>query len=116
MMAGGTDAHSGHPSHSLEPAMTHDSLMEVDTKDNTGMEAGLTYQPQVRHIIISCDMRSHDADQATDIEPSSGPLTELKPVKQSVTYDNQTGKVYAELGTSVTTSRPPAALGKRVQW
>ena len=45
MMAGGTDAHSGHPGHSLEPALTHsDSLMEVDTKDNTGMEDGLTYQ------------------------------------------------------------------------
>ena len=55
MMAGGTDAHSGHPSHSLEPAMTHDSLMEVDTKDNTGIETGLTYQPQVRRI-IRCDM------------------------------------------------------------
>ena len=49
MMAGGTDAHSGHPGHSLEQAaMTHtDTLMEVDTKDNTDMEDGLTYQPQV---------------------------------------------------------------------
>ena len=32
--------------------------------------------------------------QASDLEPSSETLTELKPVKQSVTYDNQTGKVY----------------------
>ena len=31
--------------------------------------------------------------QASDLEPSSETLTELKPVKQSVTYDNQTGKV-----------------------
>ena len=54
MMAGGTDAHSGHPGHSLDPALTmtvgHDSLMEVDTKDNSGMEDGLTYQPQVRGL------------------------------------------------------------------
>ena len=49
MMAGGTDAHSGHPGHNLEQAaMTHtDTMMEVDTKDNTDMEDGLTYQPQV---------------------------------------------------------------------
>ena len=111
-MAGGTDAHSGHPGHSLEPALTHsDSLMEVDTKDNTGMEDGLTYQPQVSlHVErATCD----DLIQAADLEPSSGQLTELKPVKQSVTYDNQTGKVYAELGTSAAASRPPAGLGER---
>ena len=63
------------------------------------------------------------------MEPSSETLTELKPVKQSVTYDNQTGKVmmmmmimmtmmimmmmkvYAELGTSSVSARPPAPLG-----
>ena len=66
--------------------------------------------------------------QASDLEPSSGTLTELKPVKQSVTYDNQTGKVmmmmimmtmmimimmkvYAELGTSSVSARAPAPLG-----
>ena len=65
--------------------------------------------------------------QASDLEPSSETLTELKPVKQSVTYDNQTGKVmmmimmtmmimmmmkvYAELGTSSVSARAPAPLG-----
>ena len=59
-------------------------------------------------IMVTCIMMM---SQAADLEPSSGPLTELKPVKQSVTYDNQTGKVYAELGTSAATSRPPTGLG-----
>ena len=61
--------------------MAPDTMMEVDTKDGTTVEDNLTYQPQA------------------DIEPAET-LTELKPVKQSVTYDSQTGKMYAELGTS----------------
>ena len=40
-------------------------------------------------------------------------LTELKPVKQSITYNNMTGRVYAELRTSAAASRPPAGLGER---
>ena len=61
--------------------MAPDTMMEVDTKDGSTVEDNLTYQPQA------------------DIEPAET-LTELKPVKQSVTYDSQTGKMYAELGTS----------------
>ena len=57
------------------------SIMEVEEKELTS--ESLTYQPQV------------------DLEPAET-LTELKPVKQSVTYDSQTGKMYAELGTSNT--------------
>ena len=55
-------------------------MMEVEEKELTS-ETSLTYQPQV------------------ELEPAET-LTELKPVKQSVTYDSQTGKMYAELGTT----------------
>ena len=55
------------------------TMMEVEEKELTS--ESLTYQPQV------------------ELEPAET-LTELKPVKQSVTYDSQTGKMYAELGTT----------------
>ena len=56
------------------------TLMEVEDKELTSET--LTYQPQA------------------ELEPAET-LTELKPVKQNVTYDSQTGKMYAELGSSV---------------
>ena len=63
----------------VETKMTVATIMEVEEKELAS--ESLTYQPQV------------------DLEPAET-LTELKPVKQSVTYDSQTGKMYAELGTS----------------
>ena len=55
------------------------AMMEVEEKELAS--ESLTYQPQV------------------ELEPAES-LTELKPVKQSVTYDSQTGKMYAELGST----------------
>ena len=66
------------------------TLMEVEDKELTS--ESLTYQPQA------------------ELEPAET-LTELKPVKQNVTYDSQTGKMYAELGTTSGQSR--AQLGAR---
>ena len=60
------------------------TLMEVEDKELTS--ESLNYQPQA------------------ELEPAET-LTELKPVKQNVTYDSQTGKMYAELGTSSGQSR-----------
>ena len=60
------------------------AMMEVDPKDGPS----LTYQPQA------------------DLEPAET-LTELKPVKQNVTYDSQTGKMYAELGSSNSNNSRP---------
>ena len=55
---------------------------------NVKMVEDITYQPQ--------------ADPAS-LEPTD--TIELKPVKQNVTYDTSTGKMYAELGSSSVTTQ-----------
>ena len=40
-------------------------------------------------------------------------ITELKPVKQNVTYDTSTGKMYAELGASTPCPAPPSVTNSQ---
>ena len=42
-------------------------------------------------------------------------ITELKPVKQNVTYDTSTGKMYAELGASTPCPAPPSVTAPNNQ-
>ena len=42
-------------------------------------------------------------------------ITELKPVKQNVTYDTSTGKMYAELGASTPCTNPPSVTAPNSQ-
>ena len=42
-------------------------------------------------------------------------ITELKPVKQNVTYDTSTGKMYAELGASTPCPNPPSVTAPNSQ-
>ena len=46
------------------------------------------YQPQVSHLISSGE------------EEGGAKVATMKPVKQTVTYDSSTGKMYEELGSS----------------
>lgn len=46
------------------------------------------YQPQVSHLISSGE------------EESGAKVAAMKPVKQTVTYDSSTGKMYEELGST----------------
>jgi hypothetical protein len=54
----------------------------------------------------------------SELEPGQveATITELKPVKQNVTYDTSTGKMYAELGASTPCPAPdssrPASQGQ----
>ena len=87
------------------PANPECSVMEVDSTNivtdkepnaviaNVKMVEDMTYQPQ--------------ADPSS-LEPTD--TIELKPIKQNVTYDTSTGKMYAELGsTNATNQEAPAA-------
>ena len=60
------------------------------------MQILLPIQHQYQYIKIF--LRSHFQVEAT--------ITELKPVKQNVTYDTSTGKMYAELGASTPCPAP----------
>ena len=48
------------------------------------------YQPQV--------------NQLESLDPKTESKTEMKPVKQTVTYDSSTGKMYEELGSTSSSS------------
>ena len=74
----------------LSDTMTGDEMMEVDVKDAGVVEDSLQYQPQA------------------DLQQHTETLTELKPVKQSVTYDSSTGKMYAELGSTASERHLPS--------
>lgn len=53
------------------------------------------YQPQVSHLISSGE------------EESGAKVAAMKPVKQTVTYDSSTGKMYEELGSTGSGSGEP---------
>ena len=68
-----------------------DTMTDPDTEmDTAPVEESLQYQPQA------------------DLQQPAETLTELKPVKQSVTYDSSTGKMYAELGSGGTNRQLPS--------
>ena len=70
---------------------TMETMTDPDTEmDTAPVEESLQYQPQA------------------DLQQPAETLTELKPVKQAVTYDSSTGKMYAELGSGGTNRQLPS--------
>lgn len=59
------------------------------------MTGSAKYQPQVSHLISSGE------------EESGAKVATMKPVKQTVTYDSSTGKMYEELGSSGSSGESP---------
>ena len=57
------------------------------------------YEPQVKSSDTSWN-HPNLLQVVPQIDPAALPPPEMKPVKQTVTYDSSTGKMYEELGSS----------------
>ena len=86
--------------------------MEV-TEAGTLMEVDSTILERVEKVEkVGVDEAQYQPP--SDLEPGQveATITELKPVKQSVTYDTSTGKMYAELGASTPCPAPASAASQ----
>ena len=77
------------------PANTECSVMDVDSN---------SILPDTEHRAVIANVKMvEDIPYQPQADPAAMETTdtiELKPVKQNVTYDTSTGKMYAELGSS----------------